>query len=114
MVRIRGASSFAKLRHGGRRVHHPLVILFHAENELEYSRYAVSASRRLGNAVKRNRAKRRLREAIRHHREGTSAGWDYLLVARSGAATSSFQEITDAVGDLLRRARTGQPVADRA
>ena len=46
----------------------------------------VTCSRKLGNAVARNRAKRRLREAARAVLPGAARpGWDYALIGRPGA-----------------------------
>ena len=53
-------------------------------------RYGVTATRKVGNAVARNRAKRRLRALARAVlAEAGQAGWDYVLVARPQATVES-------------------------
>lgn len=63
------------------------------------ARIGFTASKKIGNAVARNRAKRRMRVVARQvlTREAR-AGWDYVLVARPDATTS--RDFTDLVADL--------------
>lgn len=54
-------------------------------------RLGLTASRRVGNAVVRNRAKRRLREMVRLYVQKFSlSGFDLVLIARTAAATHDF------------------------
>ncbi len=60
----------------------------------ETTRFGFTATRRLGNAVTRNRARRRLKETVRlvasaHARPG----YDYVVIARRGAVTQPFDHI---------------------
>jgi ribonuclease P protein component len=103
--RLQGSADIGQLRQEGRRWHHPLVILFARPNEQEISRFAFSASRRVGNAVARNRAKRLLREAVRLHLHELHPGWNCLLVARKATAVAPFSDVEAAVLQLLGRAR---------
>ena len=63
-------------------------------------RLAVVASRRVGGAVERNRAKRLLREAARQ--VTWKAGTDVVLVARAACATTGLQTVLEEVRDLGR------------
>lgn len=69
-----------------------------------------TATRRIGNAVARNRAKRRLREASRQILPGTAvAAHDYVLIARSAVLTCSFQELIDDLRKAFERVLTVKP-----
>ena len=65
-VRLRRHADFAVVQKTGRRVAGRFVTLLGKPNALGCDRLGVIASRRLGNAVVRNRAKRRLRDLFRH------------------------------------------------
>lgn len=102
--RLRHSADFELLRKNGRRWNHPLALLVAVKSDLPVSRFAFSASRRVGNAVSRNRAKRLLREAVRANLVNVSAGWDFLFVARSETAQATLAEVEEAVLQLLKRA----------
>lgn len=64
------------------------------------ARLAVVASRRVGGAVQRNRAKRLLRESARAL--AWRSGHDLVLVARSGCPHAGLGEVQGEVGSLAR------------
>ena len=73
-------------------------------------RVGFAVSRQLRNAVKRNRARRRLREAYRQAREAAPADIGLVIIGRPGALTVDFNELVaelrDALGAIARgRAR---------
>ena len=72
-------------------------------NEQALTRYAFAISRRVGNAVVRNRIKRRLREILRQ--SGLTEGYDIVIVARPSAAETDFQTLKTELTTLLKRAR---------
>ncbi|NLF66946.1 MAG: ribonuclease P protein component [Chloroflexi bacterium] len=102
--RLRHRSAIQRVRRDGRRWHHPLFVLFVAPNGAAISRFAVSASRHTGNAVIRNRLKRRMREALRPYLPSVQGGYDCLLVARQPLGEATFAEIESALKQLLQRA----------
>jgi len=103
--RLTSATDIKRVRRTGKSYAHPLVFLIASPNGGQVSRIGVSASQALGNAVKRNRAKRRMREALRIHFGSLPPGWDLILVARPGLDRIAWPELLEAVGGLLRRAR---------
>lgn len=102
--RLTGSADFQRVRRTGKAYAHPLVILMTRPNGLELSRFGVTAGRRLGSAVGRNRAKRLLREALRPHVSRTQPGLDIVLIARPGLLTAPWPALAEAVGDLMNRA----------
>jgi len=73
-------------------------------NDLPHSRFGFAASKRVGNAVARNRAKRLLREAVRLNQTGIKAGSDMVLIARKRTSQANLHQVAPALLQLLRQA----------
>lgn len=71
---------------------------------MSLTRFAVSGGRQLGTAVRRNRAKRRLRAALRSILPRVGPGWDAVWIARPGLSEARWPEVVHAVEHLSRRA----------
>ena len=86
-----------------------LLVMRVLPNGLDRSRFCFVTGKRVGNAVVRNRVKRRLREIVRN--SASAPGWDTVLIARKGAGDADFSELERAVHNLIRRTRLNAPPA---
>jgi ribonuclease P protein component len=102
--RLSRSTDFQRVRRFGKSYAHPLLVLVKLPNELDTSRFGVAAGRSVGSAVRRNRAKRLLREALRASLASIQNGWDLVVIARRPMADATFQEIQSALNQLLSRA----------
>jgi ribonuclease P protein component len=71
----------------------PGFILQKAKETSSLPRYGLTATKRLGNAVVRNRARRRLRELAEQHLLHNAMPFDYVLVAREGILSRPFAQL---------------------
>ncbi|HEY72436.1 MAG: ribonuclease P protein component [Chloroflexi bacterium] len=104
-IRLRHTGDVQRVYDEGKSWVHPLLVLVARPNELDFSRVGVTASRRVGNAVARNRAKRLLREAARRLYPSFATGWDVMLVARTRILEVKETQVEKALASLLKRAR---------
>lgn len=91
------------------------MTVFARESAAPAARLGVSATRKFGPAVVRNRAKRRARELFRHHKP--MPGIDLVIIPRRGFDTADFEDLTTDFLAALRRLRVrvaGQHVPDEA
>ena len=102
--RLTGQADFRRVRRTGTSYSHPLFILVVSASELPAVRLGVSASRSMGTAVRRNRAKRRLRETFRPLMPDLPGGWDLVVVARPALLEAEWPALQAAARLLLKRA----------
>ncbi len=99
--RLRGRSEFSRVyRQGHRHPGNTLVLYFRPTGTSR--KIGVTAGRGLGGAVARNRAKRRLREALRTLEARLIRRGEIVLVARPLAGTARFSEIVEEMEALCR------------
>lgn len=80
--RLHGRRAFAAVYGAKVRKYVGPIGVFAAPNEMDHLRLGLSVSRKVGNAVKRNRIKRLLREAFRQERHDWPTGYDLVVVVR--------------------------------
>lgn len=78
------------------------MVVYCRKNKLGRNRLGITASTKIGEAVTRNRARRRLREVYRLNRDKLREGWDIILVARGRTAAVSWKELNDTFLRLCR------------
>lgn len=79
------------------------MVLYCRKNRLGRNRLGLTASVKLGHAVVRNRARRRLREVYRLNEGQLRQGYDLILVARRRTATVSWGELNDTFLRLCKK-----------
>jgi len=78
------------------------VVMKALPNDLSISRFGLSVSKHVGNAVTRNRIKRRLREILRKVR--LAPGWDIVIIARPSISDIAYGNVQKTIEHLLLKA----------
>lgn len=93
----------------GLRVARPGFVLLAHPNSGKGKRYGITVTKKIGNAVVRNRIKRRFRELLRAALpEMGLPDHDHVLIAREGAIERDFGKLRDELAVALERAAAGQ------
>ena len=102
-------SSALKLNHIFRRLYatqgyaNGMLVLYARPNRTGKNRVGITTGKKLGHAVVRNRARRRLREVYRLATPHLKKGYDFVLVARSKAVDGSFSAMQENFERLCKK-----------
>jgi ribonuclease P protein component len=110
--RLADKERFRQVRQTGASFAHPLLVLCLLPNDQPISRCGFTVSRRVGKAVERNRARRRISEAVRLLWDLVEPGWDMVWIARPSVTEAEFVDLQCACARLLRRARLLKTVSE--
>ena len=102
---LRGGAEFQRVWENGKAWSNNLFVLRAFANESSGTRFGFVVGKKVGNAVERNRIKRRMREVVRSRCDRITPGWDIILIARQGTEDADFAEIESAIDTLVKRAR---------
>ncbi len=91
--------------HGKSVANRQFVVYFLHNKGLERFRVGLSVSKKIGNAVVRNRVKRYLREVIRLNQDQITSGWDFIIIARNPTSEMDYGDFKNNLQHALKIAR---------
>lgn len=77
------------------------LILYRKKNGFDYSRFGITITKKVGNSVKRNKIRRRLKEILRDLYAGIEPGYDYVFIVKIQASDISFDELRKTTVHIL-------------
>ncbi|MCD7773070.1 MAG: ribonuclease P protein component [Ruminococcus sp.] len=81
---IKSNKEFSRVYKKGRYCTNEFICVYYLRNNTPYNKLGITVSKKLGNAVERNRAKRIIRAAYRESERSLPLGYDLVAVARAG------------------------------
>ncbi|MEE0691597.1 MAG: ribonuclease P protein component [Lachnospiraceae bacterium] len=100
---LRKKSDFTAIYNKGKSVGDKYIVLFYKKNNLPYNRKAFLASKKVGNSVKRNRARRLMKESFRLTEFKIPQGYDFIFIARNTIVNAKCAEVKKSLESALRR-----------
>ncbi|MCC8043860.1 MAG: ribonuclease P protein component [Oscillospiraceae bacterium] len=93
-VKLNNNKDFVRLYGKGYFIPSPWCTVYYRKNSLKYNRMGISTSKKIGNAVKRSRARRVIRQAYRENEFLLPKGYDIVIAARFESTVCRSGEIS--------------------
>lgn len=101
---LRRKDDFTSVYKRGKSLGERFIVLFYKKNGLSYNRIAFLASKKVGNSVKRNRARRLMKESYRFLKNDIRQGYDLIFIARVTINDKKLQNVQKSMKNALLRA----------
>ena len=108
VARLRRRAEFLALQRDGVRWHMPSFVVIRTGSRGDQSRIGITVSRRVGNAVNRNRLKRIIREIFRTNRRDVTPAQDVLVIARTNAQKLNYAQVASELERVFRSSGSAQ------
>ena len=102
-VALKQNHEFRRLYSKGKSAVSPYFVIYCRKTGRPVSRLGITTGVKLGNAVKRNRARRRIRELYRTHEAGLLPGYDVVVVARTRAIYGRYAELERSFRQMTKK-----------
>lgn len=101
---LRGERQFNAVYKKGKSVGDKYVVVFYKNNGKDHNRIGILASKKVGNAVERNRARRLMRESLRNI-DLEPQGKDIIIIARNTIKKAKCQEVEKSLRKALKKTK---------
>lgn len=98
---VKENKDFEKIIKEGKLRKNRSFLVYSLDNNLTYNKYGISVSKKLGNAVFRNKYKRKIRSIIDNLKKDYNIGKNYIIITRKGALDKNYQELNNDLSNLI-------------
>lgn len=100
---VKHSRDFENIIQNGKCKKNRSFIIHHKPNDLPFDKYGISVSKKLGNAVFRNKYKRIIRNIVDNYKKSYINNEDYIIILRRGGVGKPFKELEKEFFDLMNR-----------
>lgn len=102
---VKTHEDFNKIITNGQRIKNSFYNIYIMKNNESISRFGIAVGKKLGNAVFRNKMKRRLRMILTNQKKEFSKGYDYIIIMKEKSKEATFIELEETLLELLTKER---------
>ncbi|MDR1391573.1 MAG: ribonuclease P protein component [Clostridiales bacterium] len=103
IISINKNRDFKKIYVRGKSFAETFLVMYFIKNNLKINRLGITVSKKIGNSVKRNRVKRRIKAVYILNSNNIKVGYDIVLIGRNKTNTAKFSEIEKCFWHILKR-----------
>ena len=100
---VRKKYEFDKIIKTGSCIKNSYYIIFYKENNLDKYRFGISVGKKLGNAVLRNKYKRKLRNIIDNNKKYYQKSFDYIIIMKKSSIDCEFKVLEEKFISLINK-----------
>jgi ribonuclease P protein component len=102
-IRLRKRAEYVTLSKQGKPIYSDYFLAIVCDRSNQHNRIGITVSKKVGNAVARNRIKRLIREYFRHRKHSIPGTRDINIIARKGLTSLSNRQITERLDKLFTK-----------
>ena len=100
---VKSTRDFDDIINNGKNIRNKYYSIYYKDNNLKYDRFGISVGKKLGNAVFRNKYKRKLRSIIDIYKKDYNNRRDYIIILRKEAADKDFNLLKEEFINLMNK-----------
>ena len=112
-ISLKQNHEFRRLYSKGKSAVSPYFVIYCRKTKRPENRLGITTGVKLGNAVKRNRARRRIRALYRTHEQKLLTGYDIVIVARTRVIYGRYAELERSFNQLVKKLGLALPKGDK-
>ena len=105
IISLKQNRDFKRLYNKGKSIVTPYFIVYYSYNKYKQTRLGITATKKIGGAVERNRCRRIIKEAFRQILPGINGTYDFVIVSRARLVNSNSNTILKILSSALESNR---------
>lgn len=101
-IRIKNKLEFEDILTTGKKIKNDFFIIYYKDRKKEFSRFGITLVKKFGNAVKRNKYKRIIREIVRTNQNIFKKDNDYIIIVKKTCENANYNILKNSLVDLLK------------